>query len=253
MKKTIVALMIIGLFANLAFAHHAMEYVSLESYSTAKQGEKVFHVHYDYMVDENGNPALDHYEFTPGITYGITNRLMFDIHTHFAKFGKDHLIEAEQENFGEMGPSPFMEAFALAIQFRVTEDFPIDIAIAGVYEEPFKRSIDLLDGQRVFEGCLILSKDFAEHSNVCLNLKGGLDGEEKFTEWAFGVKIPISADSHGIAAGIEFHGDFEEVVENSSILPGVYFPLGSEDTVFKTGIEFGKDNIHVNATLMYRF
>ncbi len=67
-----------SMLAWSVFAHHAMEYIEVESYITAKQGERVFHLHYDYMVDDSDNPGLDHWEFTPGISYGIVDRLMRD-------------------------------------------------------------------------------------------------------------------------------------------------------------------------------
>ncbi len=73
-------------------AHHAMEFIELESYNTAPQGAFVFHLHYDYLVDDRDQPKLDHWELTPGLSYGITNRLMVDIHSHFAKFGNDHVF-----------------------------------------------------------------------------------------------------------------------------------------------------------------
>ena len=71
------------------------------------------------------------------------------------------------------------------------------------------------------------------------------------------AKTPISAESHGIAAGFELMGSFEDAGDNWSILPGVYMPLGTQDITFKTGLELGKsdgaDALRANATLMYRF
>jgi hypothetical protein len=96
-----------------------MEYVELESYSTARRGEFVFHLHYDYMVDDKDNPKLDHWEFTPGLSYGITDRLMIDFHTHFAKFGAEHVVEDKRNLYEPLGPSPFMEAGALSLQYRL--------------------------------------------------------------------------------------------------------------------------------------
>ncbi len=127
--------------------------------------------------------------------------------------------------------------------------------MACVYEVPFKRSKDLLDGKEVYEGILILSKDFGEHSNACLNLKFGKDGDETVKEWAFGGKTPISEDPRGIAAGVEFLGSFEDFGDSWSILPGIYMPLGGEDIILKTGLEFGKgmESMRANVTLMYRF
>lgn len=241
----------IAILMSISLAHHAMEYIEMESYSTTRSGEKVFHLHYDYMVDNYANPAEDHWEFTPGLSYGITNRLMVDAHTHFAKFGFDHLID-QQSDYDPWGPTPFMEAMAFAVQYRFTEGSIVDVAVAGIYEEPFQRSRDLLDGQRVFEGILILSKNFTVHSNICANLKLGKDGNEAVKEWALGAKTPLSQDPHGVRAGVEILGDTEG---NWSLLPGVYLPVGAENIIFKTGLEFGSGmkSMRVNVTFMVRF
>ena len=265
MNKKIFFLISVLMFSiynvQIIFAHHAMEYIEMESYSTAKKSEFVFHLHYDYMVDDMNEPSLDHWEFTPGISYGITDRIMFDFHTHFAKFGAGHLVvditAPEYAQYAKLGPSPFMEAFAMSFQGRITESkqLPVDIAVVFKYEQPFKRSEELLGGQKVYEGTLILSRDFGEHSNICFNFNFGKDGEESIRSCSLGIKTPISLDPHGIAAGVEFLvGDYEKLDESWSILPGIYAPL-AENITFKTGLEFGKDakSMRANATLMYRF
>lgn len=248
-KKSKVATAIF-LLSSILLAHHAMEYIEMESYSTARANESVFHLHYDYMVDEYDNPTQDHWEFTPGLSYGFTHHLMVDAHTHFAKFGTGHLLHPD--NYSPWGPSPFLEAIAFAVQYRFPEFWPVHVAIAGVYEEPFSRSRDLLDGQRVFEGILILSHDFGIHSNICGNIKFGEDGNETVSEWALGAKAPLSQDAHGIQAGVEFLGD---MTGNWSILPGVYLPLGQDNITLKSGLELGKnlESLRVNVTLMVRF
>ncbi len=250
--KKVLLIFLLAVIPYFCFSHHAMEYIEIESYSTARKGEFVFHLHYDYMVDDKDNPNLDHWEFTPGISYGITDRLMFDFHTHFSKFGIDHIVEDKRSSYEPFGPSPFMEAGAVSLQYRFTEGWFINIAGVLTYEFPYQRSRELLDDKEVYEGTLILAKDFGIHSNVTLNLTYGKDGEEEIKEWGFGVKTPVSCDPHGIAAGIEIIGDFDG---NWSVLPGVYTPLGAENIIFKTGLEFGKnlDNMRANVTLMYRF
>jgi hypothetical protein len=47
---------------------------------------------------------------------------MLDLHTHFAGFGIDHIVDEERENYHPNGPSPFMEAAAGSLQYRVIED-----------------------------------------------------------------------------------------------------------------------------------
>jgi hypothetical protein len=247
-----------GMLTGSVYAHHAMEYIEMESYTTAKRGECVFHLHYDYLVDDNDNPDLDHWEFTPGLSYGIVDRLMLDVHTHFAKFGSDHIVDEERENFEPNGPSPFMEAVAGSLQYRVTEDWLIDIAVVGTLEVPFSRAERLLGSEdNVYAGMLIIGKDFGEHSNITLNLGYEEEGDEDDTTWALGIKTPISADTHGIAAGIEVMGSFEDTADNWSVLPGVYAPLGADNIVLKTGLEFGEVDgataMRANATMMYKF
>ena len=251
--KTKYLILAVFTLAAPGFAHHAMEYIRIESYTTAMRGQFVLHLHYDHMVEDKNNPYLDHSEFTPGLSYGITSRLMIDGHFHVAKFGMDHVLPEFQDQYAPQGPSPFVEAAAFALQYRLTEGWPVDIAVAVVYEIPFNRSKELLDGQQVIEGLLILSKTFSNHANICLNLKYGKDGDETVQEWGLGFKTPLTSQSHGISAGIEILGDFKS--GDISVMPGVYMPLGAENIILKTGVEFGvnNDSLKVNGSLMYLF
>jgi len=202
------------------------------------------------MVDDNENPALDHWEFTPGMSFGISDRLMFDFHTHYAKFGADHVSGELFNTFGSNGPPPFMEALALSLQYRITEGLPVNFAVSVTYEIPFSRSKLLLEGEEVIEGMIIAVYEFGNHSNITLNLLTGYDGGVSFSEWALGVKTSLSGDPHGIAAGLELFGDFSG---GFSLLTGIYFPLGSENIIFKTGLEFSSGSSRANTTMMYRF
>ncbi len=256
--KPLTTLTAIAMIAGSAMAHHAMEYIEMESYSTAKRGESVLHLHYDYMVDDAENPDLDHWEFTPGISYGLTDRIMLDVHTHFAGFGIDHIVPEQRELYEPNGPSPFMEAVAGSVQWRVIEDCWLDVAVAGTIEVPFSRAETLLGSEdHVYAGMLIIGRTFGEHSNITLNLGYEEEGDEDETSWALGMKTPISDDPHGIAAGVELLGSFEDTSDNWAILPGVYMPLGSPNITLKSGLAFGKsdgaDTLRANATFMYRF
>jgi hypothetical protein len=252
------ALIILLGIAGDARAHHAMEYIEMESYTTARKGEFVFHLHYDYMVDNADSTKFDHWELTPGVSYGIVDRLMLDVHTHFAKFGAGLVVDDRQEEFDPIGPSPFMEAVAASVQFQVTKGGLIDIGAALTLEIPFSRAEEVLGSEdNVYAGLLILGKDLGEHSNITLNLGYETEGDVDETSWAIGAKTPISPDPHGIAAGLEVMGSFEDAGENWCVLPGVYMPLGARHVTLKTGLEFGKgdgaDTVRANVTLMYRF
>lgn len=258
--RAVVMAMAAAMLAGRAPAHHAMEFIEMESYSTAMRGEKVFHLHYDTMVDDADNSRLDHWEFTPGLSYGITGDLMADIHTHFAHFGADHVVEARRAEFEPNGPSPFMEAVAVGLQYKLPESWPVNVALSGTWEIPFGRSEDLLGSEdHVLIGTLILSREFGAHGCVVANFTYEVEGSDDEWRWALGVKHPISADAHGIAAGLEAFGDFEGT--RWSVLPGVYAPVG-EGIILKTGIEIGQeqneedrwaDTLRANVTLMYRF
>jgi hypothetical protein len=262
-NTALLIVILVGLAAGgSAWGHHAMEYIEMESYSTARQGEFVFHLHYDYMVDNADNPGEDHWELTPGLSYGIADRLMVDVHTHFAKFGPDLVVEdviaADSLGKYDSGTSPMLEAIATSLQYRVTEDWFLDIAVVGTVEVPFSKAEDLLGSDDlVYEGLLIAGLDFGEHSNITLNVAYEREGDDDAASWAVGAKMPISDDPHGIAAGVEVMGQAEEVGDNWSVLPGAYMPLGAPNVILKTGLEFGKgngqDTRRANVTLIYRF
>ncbi|MEA3285749.1 MAG: hypothetical protein U9Q77_00025, partial [Candidatus Marinimicrobia bacterium] len=212
----------------------------------------VFHLHHDYMVDDREQPDLDHWELTPGLSYGITDRLMVDLHGHFAKFGGGHLVSSTESAYNTLGPSPFIEAIALALQYQITKNSPVEIGITLGYEEPLNRSVELLDGQRVFAAALIVNKAFNGHRNLLVNFYGELEDEDVAYGWGIGFRSPLTPLAHGVAAGLELLGDFDG---EYSILPGIYFPLGMQDIVFKTGLEFAPNQgaTRSNITLMYRF
>jgi len=254
-RSIFIAVTICLLTPLLTLAHHSKEYIQLEGYSTAKNGQRVFYTHYDYFVPDHNNQKLDHYEITLGMSYGITGRLMMDCHTHFAKFGPDHIVRPPHRN-DPLGPSPFLEAAAFTLQYRITEpkQLPVDIAGSVLYEYAFPRSEKLLDGTSVVEATVIVSKDlWWKHSNICLNLNFGRDGDENIKSYGLGFKSPISEDANGTAAGIELFADFEG---GFSVLPGIYIPL--DDTItLKTGLGFGNEKsgeeLRYHISLMMRF
>ncbi len=245
---------------GVAGAHHALEYIGMESYNTADRGGKIFYLQYDYMVGDRDNPDLDRWELTPGLAYGITDRLMVDVHTHFAKFGIDYIEDDQRQEFEPHGPSPFIEAIAIAAQYRLTEGRLLDLAVIGDWELPLSRAEKILGAdEHVYSGTMIVSHDFGVHANISANIKVELEGSETVWFWALGARRPLSADPHGIAAGIEIAGDFDG--DEWSVLPGMYLPLGP-NAILKTGLEFGRerngenrwtDTLRSNISLMYLF
>lgn len=237
-------------FCAPAAAHHAMAYIEIESYTTAKKGQSVLHLHYDYIVENRDDADLDHWEFTPGWSYGVTDRLMSDVHFHYAGFGDGHL-DAAALAARPSGIGPFIEAAALVLQYRVTDGAPVNAAVSARFEMPSSRSRDLLGGREVVAGTLILSRDLGEHSNVTVNFTYGSERGDEIKSWAAGIKTPLTSDPAGIAGGVEYLADFKG---DYSVMPGLYAPL-TDSTTLKTGLEFGRRNesSRMNLTLMYRF
>lgn len=255
MNRCVRLLALAGLLpAGIATAHHALEFIELESYSTSRKGERLFHLHYDYMSEDKNDPRLDHWELTPGIAYGITDRLMFDVHGHYAKFENGLVVEDRQAEFEPSGPSPFFEAVAFTMQYRLTEGAPVDVAISGTFELPMDRAKELLESEEVYEAKLILARSFGVHGNVTLNLSSEWEGDEDSQAWGIGIRESLTGEPHGTAAGLEVLGSFEDFEDSWSVLPGIYFPI-NEQTILKTGIEIGKgaDYTRANVTLMHRF
>ncbi len=254
MRRTHFAALAAALLATSATAHHALEFIELESYSTARKGERLFHLHYDFMSEDQNDPRQDHWELTPGFAYGITDRLMFDVHGHYAKFKNGLIVEERQAEFEPDGPSPFWEAFAFTLQYRLTEAAPIDVAVSASYELPLDRAKELLDSEESYEGTLILTRNFGVHGNVTVNLTAGWEGGDDYQEWGIGVRESLTGEPHGAAGGIELLGSFDDFEDSWSVLPGIYFPL-NEQTILKTGFEIGKsaDYTRANITLMHRF
>ncbi len=254
--RIVAAIVLAGmLMHSAAHAHHAMEYIETESYTTIPKSGLLFYLHYDYKSEDKNDADFDRWEFTPGISYGITDRLMVNAHAHYAKFKNGHIVEDRQEEFAPDGPPPFVEAASFTLQYRVTEGWWVDVAVVGSVEIPFDRAKDLLDAEEVYSGTLILSHTFPQHANITLNLTYSVEGSEDEWEYALGVKTPLTRDPHSIAAGIELVGGFDEFEDSWSVVPGIYMPIGSPDTVVKTGIQIGKgmDETRFHVSLMQQF
>ncbi len=242
------------------FSHHAMEYIELESFTIAPKGGSVFHLHYDYMVDDNNDASLDHWEITPGISYGAASFLMFDIHTHFAKFGPGHIVPEKLQQY-PLGTTAMMEAVALSLQAEIINSV-IQIGAGLTYEYPYQQAQDILDGKQVGEAVLIIAKEFEEHKNVTLNIKYGKEESvDGAFEWGLGTKTPLTDDEHGIGAGIEISGNVPQANESFGInvMQGFYIPF-AENIRLKTGIAVGYDfkaekssELHYSASFFYSF
>ncbi|MCS7185046.1 MAG: hypothetical protein NZ870_03895, partial [bacterium] len=67
MRKTFfISFTLIGVLA-----HHAREFIIVESYYTPAKSEKIIHMHYDYYVRDSSNKETHRWEITPAFSYGI--------------------------------------------------------------------------------------------------------------------------------------------------------------------------------------
>lgn len=250
-KKLVLLQGVLLCAASVAHAHGPSEFLSLDSYYQSNRGDKLFYTHYDYMVRDKNDPKSDRWEITPGISYTIIDNLTFDVHTHFAKFGVNHLVDERQEEFDPSGPSPFMEAAAFSLNYALPKNEYLDIAFTATYELPFERAEELLGSESVVAGTLILGKYFATHSNFTVNINVEVeDGESEFS-WGAGVKTPLTQDPHGIAVGLEVFDSFDG--GDFSILPAAFVPVGSGNSFFKFGIELGEDTLDFKSAFYYSF
>ncbi len=213
------------------FAHHAMEFIDLDGYTTALRGQGIFHLHFDYFVSDPNVADKVHWEITPGLSYGITDRLLADFHTHLSYFGPPLLMD------GQAHP-PFFEAWTISTQMRFGEEgqYPLDPAIVLSFESPYPKAKDLLGSRSLMEATLVLSKSFGTHRTAVLNLTAEKEADLPVTfSWGFGAKTPLGIDPHGPGMGVEFKGTR---MDDVFTLLGFYLPVNAT-MVLKTGFGFG--------------
>ena len=260
-KSLTVAVLAAGvLYLPQAGAHHALEYIDVSSYTITEQGQFIVYGLYDNMVDDPNDPSQNHWEFTPGISYGVTDWLMVDFHTHYAKFGSGHLSDEGLERLGgdespaaTLGPSPFLEAGTIALQVALPPNRFVNVGFGAAVEFPFKGAKRYLGAEdNVYEFELILDRELGEHQRITANILHVREGDEDWEEWRVGIRTPISPNPEGIAAGIEFTGNFED--SQWFMMPGIYAPL-QRNIIGKMGLELSKEfeASRFHASLMYIF
>lgn len=250
-----------------AGAHHALEYIDTTSYTLAEKGQGIAYLLYDHKADDTNDPGWDRWEFTPGISYGVTDWLMVDVHTHFAKFGRNYLeddyvdgLDPEAADRTDiLGSAPMLEAAAINLQFalpKVTD--LVNIGFATTVEIPFKQAKKALGADKLgYEFELILQRELWEHAMLTANLINVMedegDGYKSAQEWRWAFRMPISPNPEGIAAGIEFEGSFEK--SHWNVMPGIYAPI-TNNAIAKMGLQLdGKEweARRFHASLMYLF
>jgi hypothetical protein len=257
-----------GFYLPQVSAHHALEYIDTSSYTLTAKGEGIAYLLYDHQSRDPNDPGSERWEFTPGISYGVTDWLMVDAHTHYAKFGRNFLERDEfiegldddhQARINATGAAPMLEAAAIGAQValpRFTDLF--DVGLAASVEIPFSAAKRWLGADKLgYEFELILHREIAEHVMITANIINVMehdgDSYEHEQEWRLGFRFPITPNPDGIAAGVEWEGSFEDSGWN--VMPGIYTPI-TNNAIAKMGLQLDGKEMEArrfHASLMYLF
>lgn len=265
-KSLAVAILAAGVvWLPQASAHHALEYIDTSSYTITERGQGIAYLMYDHQSRNPNDPGAERWEFTPGLTYGVTEWLMLDAHTHYAKFGAGFVEDGPavdagaQERIDIMGPAPMLEAAAIGAQVAIPRfnDY-VDVGLAASVEIPFSGAKRWLGADKLgYEFELILHREIMEHVMITANLINVMehdgDSYESEQEWRFAFRFPISPNPEGIAAGIEWEGSFEDSGWN--VMPGIYAPI-TNNAIAKMGLQLDGKEMEArrfHASLMYLF
>ena len=234
------------IFSREAAAHHAKDYIVVESYDTTYEEQVYVLNEFDFFKPDTDHGSKDNWEYTPTVLYGITDRLMYNFHFHVKRV---------------TGRDPFFEAFTMGLQYRLLErhELPVDIAFSLDYEYPTPRSEDVLDGKDIMTLTGIFSKNFRHGINVTLNLFGEREivlGEHSEIGWRVGAKGPVIPPlRRRLEAGLEFEGIFDKD-PRTEVIPGVYTHV-FDGNVIKAGIGFGlteeADDMSFRAVYLHEF
>lgn len=223
--KYILITIILVMFIQISRAHHAKEYLKTESYALAPKGKFILFNGFDYY---KFNSSFYSWEFTPTLTYGITDRLMAGFHVHYYK----------NSDFS----APFIEAGAVALQYQITKPntYFLDIAWITEFEFPFKKSRKEMAGAQLLINTLVLSKELSNDMNITMNLRyeQELSKDKKHLfEYNLGTKGYPVKSIEWLEAGLELHGSLGNNAE-IYMTPGIYAEL-SKLVVLKAGVSIG--------------
>lgn len=229
------SIIIVIMMGSLMFAHHAKEYMILEAYTTPKKGQFYYFTSFNFYKEKKGTDEFNHYEITPILTYGITDRLMGNFHFHISQFNPN------AEN-ALLKPKIFLEAYTVGLQYRLTESGEkfFDFAYSIDFEYPSSDSRKWIDGEDLLTNTLIISKELPNDMNITFNLSYEQEiflGGEGSLGWGAGFKIPPSSKISFMEVGMEVTGKFKKSPE-IHIVPGIYINP-KENMIIKIGPGFG--------------
>ncbi len=214
--------------STVVYAHHAKEFIVIESYDQALKNSAILLNQWDDAFVDRHDSAEDEWEYTPTLLYGITDRIQFDLHGHLKKVH---------------GTGAFVEAGTAGFQFQLTkpEERFVNVGFSIEYELPTNRSRHTIDGSDTLYETLIISKEFPRETKVVANF-----GAEQHLawggkpEWIYGVGIKTRPFKRldFLHAGIEWTGTFDGLTPEASLIPGIYLGLPF-DFILKAGLQIG--------------
>jgi len=233
------------LSASTLSGHHAKEYLRTESYAQAPKHGLIFFNGFDSFKPHFNRSTGESWEYTPTLTYGFSDRLMINLHTH--------LLHIQSH-------APFFEAGALGLQYQISRPgtWPIDMGLSVEYELPFRQSRTLINGKQIFNTTLILSKELPGDINITGNLsytKETKYGSHDEFSMAMGLKGHPIPQLDWLESGIEMLGT-PGTHPTVTLVPGLYAAL-NESVIIKAGASLGlnqhTDDLGLHVVAAYIF
>ena len=208
--------LVVSLLSGTAYAHHGLDFVSVQTVHLPQQGAGYAIGRLDYISEEE-----DEMEFEPALLYGATDWLTVELHAHYEK---------------EEGESAKYESIAPAFHFRLTpREQQFSFGVSVEYEFAADSAED-----DVVELTAIFGYEFSEWIvavNVLHEKASNSPGE-----WGYAAGVRHSFhQNHGF--GLELTGSLENN-GSSEILIGYYGELSkrfSMNAGIGTGFDDGPD------------
>ena len=211
-----VCLLTASVFPTVAYSHHGLDFISVQTVHLPQQGAAYAIGRVDYISEEEYEV-----EFEPAVLFGATDWMAIEIHAHYEK---------------EQGGSTKYESIAPALQIRLTpRDQQFSLGLSVEYEFAGESDEDDVVGLTA-----ILGYEFSAWT-VATNLRhekaANAPGE---WDYAVGVRRSFRHD-HGF--GLELNGSLESD-GSSGILAGYYGELSERFSInagIGTGLDGGPD------------
>lgn len=205
--------MVACLSPGAAYAHHGLDFVTVQTAHLPRQGTGYAIARLDYISEE-----LDEMEFEPALLFGATDWLAVELHAHYEK------LEGESSNYESVAP---------ALHFRLTpREQQLSLGVSVEYEIVDDSAEDDVVELTAILGYKTAGWTFA--ANVMNQKASSSSGE-----WGYAAGARHSfRQNHGF--GLELTGSFEKD-GSSELLVGYYGEL-SERFSINAGVGTGIDD-----------